>query len=563
MSYLLETLGRGLLSQLHDAFRSQLPAEDELDLPELITRCADSPRSADLALRLGMVHLRAMRLSDARACFERARGIDPQAPYPTLGLACVFDELGRDDLAVGELLHARELDPQDPAITFAIAMCRERSGDEAAAISEYARAIGLCPRLRNAYERRAALAIHRSQWDDALRSYEHLNGLDPGDVDVLLTLATLHLAARQPASAIERFQCALLIEPDCTEEATRETQQLCQNGRTDEALAAFESLVEKHPGVSEFRVHLGDLYARSGDDAAAIASYRAAIELHPGFIEATVKLGTQHLRQGRYEDAAQAFNRAVELNDRMLLAFAGLCVAQAAAGQHSAALETLGLAASLEPNSTLLLSETARLHLRATQMRDAAAIPRDRASPPHDARVEDWMNEALRRHAQALLRWPRRADLLYRHGVLLRHQGAFDRAQRAFCDALQVQPTFVKAAVRLGVCLRERGRVDEALDTLRHALFVSPETLQTHYRLALRFAQRAQFDVALDHFEQDLPADIARDFRANLTLALQSVGMVDRAAATWRCFCEVNEAQLAETRGVRTAPTPHAGDAGF
>ena len=97
--------------------------------------------------------------------------------------------------------------------------------------------------------------------------------------------------------------------------------------------------------------------------------YRAAVVTQPNYLEATVKLGAQHLRQGRHADAAQMFNRAVELNDRLMTAFVGLGVAQHLCGREREAQATFDLAASLEPNSTLLFAETARLQLKSEQTR--------------------------------------------------------------------------------------------------------------------------------------------------------------------------------------------------
>ncbi|MFO0839320.1 MAG: tetratricopeptide repeat protein [Phycisphaerae bacterium] len=553
MSYLLESLGRGLLGQLLDAFRNQLPGSDDEPTSVLARRLADSPASTDLALRLAVGYLREQRLAEARVCFERARASDDQSAQALIGLACVFDELGRLDLAQRELLAARELDPLDPAISFAIALCHERDGDEPAANDEYGRAIELCPRLRNAHERRAALAVRRADWENAIVSYERLADLESGDLDVLITLGALLLAADQPAPAIERFQRALLIEPECTEEPIQLAEQFTEEGRLAEALRTLEKLVEKYPGVSEFRVHLADLHAKTGDDPAAVAGYRAAIELHPGFLEANVKLGTQHLRHGRYEDAAQAFNCAVEINDRLLLAFAGLSVAQARAGRRGESMETLGLAASLEPNSTLLFAEAARLHLRAV----AAARQSDDNPPRPDA--GDLIAEAHRRHRQALLTSPRRADLHYRLGVLQRHIGAFSEAMASYQRALDCNPSYVKPAIRLGLCLRERDRADEALAVLDRVFRHSRREIAAHHRLALLFSQRNQFDLALERFESSLPRELEADaFRANLTTALQSVGMVDRAAATWQAICETGDT-LADSRdGARLEATQPA-----
>ena len=119
MSYLLETLGRGLLAELLSAFENQLPGAADEEPEYLQSRCSKSPTSVDLAVRLGVSCLRRMRLVEARQAFENALALSPPSSQPALGLACVYDELGRLDQTLRYLSIAQAHDPDDPAIAFA------------------------------------------------------------------------------------------------------------------------------------------------------------------------------------------------------------------------------------------------------------------------------------------------------------------------------------------------------------------------------------------------------------------------------------------------------------
>jgi len=551
MSYLLEALGRGLLADLRSAFEKQLPGQQEDDLGRLQTRFSASPTSLDLAMRLGMAYLREMRLAEACRAFETATQLGPSAAPPRLALACVYDELGRLDRALQSLTAAQACDDRDPAIAFGIAFCHERLGDGRAARQAYTRAIELCPQLRNAYERMAAIAMQAGEWNEAITQYERLAEMEPDDLDVLLTLGNLYLQVQRPVDAIEQYQQALLIEPDGHDGTLATADNLVEEGRLGEAIVTLEKLVHKYPGMAPFHVRLGDLYVKAGDDTRAIEEYHTALATQPSFLEATVKLGTQHMRQGRYVDAAVTFNRAVELNDRLMTAFVGLGVAQYDSGRKHESLATFDLAASLEPSTTLLFSETTRLHLKSEQQRHVGDDDSDRDE--HEVAIdagdsETLLQEALRRHEQALLHSPNHADLHYRYGLLLRQVGRYDEATTAFRSAVAINPNYCKALVKLAICLKEAGAVDEAIATFQRALHLDEKYVDVHYELALLFAQRNQFDLAAEQFEQAAAArghKIA--FRENLTLALQNVGMIDRASATWRLLCELappDDAQL-------------------
>lgn len=557
MSHLLELLGSGLLGELLSAFENQLPEVEGDDTCALAPRRRECPQSLDLALRMGVAGLRELRLTEARAAFEDALRLAPTPVKPALGLACVYDEMGqtREALRYLHMAHVRE--PDNPAIAFAIAFCNERGGALADAENYYRRAIAACPRLRNAHERLAAIAIRRRDLDDALRCYEALAALEPGDVDILMRLGTLYLQADRPLDAIVQYERALLVEPHFAEGGLEEAEAHERAGRAQEAIAALRELVARYPGVPDFHVHLGDLLSRLGDESGAAAEYRAALELQPRYLEALIKLGTHYLRTGSGLEAGRTFQGAIEVNDRLMEAYVGLGVAQSAAGRDEESRATLDLVAGVEPNSSLLFAESARIQMKEDRERRA----RDVLTGPREDDGGDLLEAQIERHRQALALRPNHADLHYRYGLLLRQVGRLEEAIAAFEAAIAINPAYVKALVKLGVCLREAGRADDALEAFRAALTLRDDCIDVHYELGLLFAQRQQFDLAVEAFERGMQGGGAHAaLRANLALALQNIGMLDRAAAAWRSICDLSEDvrdALSERESRAASPAPN------
>src|SRR5262249_29719623 len=157
----------------------------------------------------------------------------------------------------------------------------------------YSHALCLCPALRRARERLAALAMHDGDWDESRRQYQIIVEASPEDLDALLTLGTIQLHAGRFAAAIDTFQRGLLIEPEVRGDALDAVHELENDGQLEHAIGCMEKLVATYPGVTEFHVHLGDLYVKAAQDERAVAHYSVALELHPTLLEATVKLGTQ------------------------------------------------------------------------------------------------------------------------------------------------------------------------------------------------------------------------------------------------------------------------------
>jgi Flp pilus assembly protein TadD len=177
------------------------------------------------------------------------------------------------------------------------------------------------------------------------------------------------------------------------------------------------------------------------------------------------------------------------------------------------------------------------LKSEAAARRNAAggATPRPADAPGED----DLATEALRRHRQALFHAPNDSDLHYRYGLLLRQVGRCEQAIGAFRSAVTINPDYSKALVKLGLALREIDQSDEAMTSLRRALELNPAHVDAHYQLALLFAQRSRFDLAVEEFDAEATSGANPSLRANLALALQAVGMVDRAGAVWRSICEL------------------------
>jgi tetratricopeptide (TPR) repeat protein len=270
--------------------------------------------------------------------------------------------------------------------------------------------------------------------------------------------------------------------------------------------------------------------------------YLAAIRIHPNYLEAAVKVGTVHLRRGRQDEAAQWFNRAVDINDRLLTAYVGLGVAQHEGGKVEDAMATLEMAANIEPNTTLLFSEMARLQLQSAVSRqaDQYLTPLAAAQGEGGRTMANLLDVQVQRYREAIRRRPNYADLHYRLGLLLRQRGELDEAVASFREALDINPNYVSAVVKLGLALRQMGKHEEAIDVLRHTSEEKPESVELHYQLGLVFADRNNFSLAVEQFEAGLQKDARNiDLHANLALALENMGLLDRAAVSWDALAEM------------------------
>jgi Flp pilus assembly protein TadD len=84
---------------------------------------------------------------------------------------------------------------------------------------------------------------------------------------------------------------------------------------------------------------------------------------------------------------------------------------------------------------------------------------------------------------------------------------------------------------------------------------MDPQSAALHYELGLMYADRNQFALALDRFDtavKHAPRNL--DYVANLGLALQNMGLTDRAAETWRLLGDLCQPPRDLARSLVTSP---------
>ncbi|MBI1826621.1 MAG: tetratricopeptide repeat protein [Planctomycetes bacterium] len=557
MSYLLEILGRGLLSELGSAFRGFLADDDSISTRELEQVAAEDSANPENQRRLGIRALRDRQYVRACHAFERILKTDAFDHVARIGLACALDDLGQPRKAIEHLNTVQTHDPNDAATLFAIGFLHEKLGGLDEAVTAYEAALEVSPELRNAHERLAAIHLRRRDIEGAIAHYEHVCWCDPGDITAAISLANLYLRAGRHDDAVRRFEEAIILDPDNWEAKDDLVSASTDAGQYQKALETLQGMIEECPECADQYRRLGDLLIKMSRPDDALEAYSQAVDLNPDHLEATIKLGTSHLRTGAFTRAAGAFSRAIELNDRIVAAYVGLGVAQLALDRTEDAKSSLEMAGGAEPNSMLLYRELARLQLKvsAAQQVERYSSPQaitDHPGGPLSGGIDTILRHQIGKLRQALEIHPNHADLHYRLGVLLKSAGDVRAAIESFGRAIQINPRYLKALVRLSLSLHEVGELDAAIKVAKEVLALDDESTELHYQLGLMFADRNQFALALDRFDhaaRKMPTNM--DYVANLALALQNMGLLDRAVETWRTLCDLETTQVTKQTATR------------
>jgi len=546
VSHLLEMLGRGLGSDLGDLLDRYFWTPGSESIEQLRRRCSELPERPERHLQLGLAYLRAVQLDEAIRHLSDACRCRPDYLAARLALATAYDEQGDPARALEQLKIANQTHTGEVAVLFCIGFCLEKLTRSDEAAEYYRDAIGRDGTFGPARERLAAIAVLRDDLDEAIEQYRFLRDDEPEDAFFRAALAHLYYRAGRYPEAIEEFETAIAMGPENWALVDDEVEALVADGHLREAIERLHALIAQQGPFADLHVRLADLYSKVGNDEAALRNYHLALEAQPEYLEATVKLGTHHLIQGRWEEAGEAFHQAADLNDRVLACYVGMGVAQGGAGKDAEAMNSFDLAAAIEPNSTLLLAEMAKLQLKsavAEQYAESFSAGGAPQADELDLANDDLLYRQTQHHAEQVGAHGDHADVRYRYAVLLRAQGRATEALHQLREAVRISPTYVQAIIKLGITQQELGMVEQAIRTFHRALDIEPHFVDLHYRLGLLYTSREQFEQAVRHMEAAAGAKDNDQIRAALALSLQNMGLMDRAAATWRSLWQMHRAR--------------------
>jgi len=124
--------------------------------------------------------------------------------------------------------------------------------------------------------------------------------------------------------------------------------------------------------------------------------------------------------------------------------------------------------------------------------------------------------------------------LHYRLGVLMMSVGRLSDAVKLFQTALEINPTYYRSKSKLAVCLFETDQKERALGYLNGPEHIDRDSLELHYKTALLYCDKVKFASSLINLEHYMESNFAAtEAVVNISIILQNLELLDRAAATW------------------------------
>jgi tetratricopeptide (TPR) repeat protein len=148
---------------------------------------------------------------------------------------------------------------------------------------------------------------------------------------------------------------------------------LSGGGRVDEAIAAYEAILAKTPGVPLVHHNLGTAYKKKGDLPKAEAAMRRSIELDPLFVDGYVGLATLLAEGGNRTGAIKAIQEGVAANEQSGRLQYALGVLAEGTGDAATAKQAFLKAEQLDPQNVETQYHLATVALNLNDKAEAVA----------------------------------------------------------------------------------------------------------------------------------------------------------------------------------------------
>ncbi|MDX1534980.1 MAG: tetratricopeptide repeat protein, partial [Thermoplasmata archaeon] len=128
------------------------------------------------------------------------------------------------------------------------------------------------------------------EFQEALKDFETILGVDTRNVPALVKLAELLRKVRRPSDALDALERVLEIDPFHQQALLERAELLEEENRHDDALEAYNLILQGSPSVLQALIRKGDLMARVGEPELAWETYSEAQRLAPDHKELQEKI---------------------------------------------------------------------------------------------------------------------------------------------------------------------------------------------------------------------------------------------------------------------------------
>jgi len=329
--------------------------------------------------------------------------------------------------------------------------------------------------------------------------------------------------------------------------ATAAAYALEQQGKDQEAQAAWEQIAKAHPADAEAYANLGLLHARQQKYPQAITFYRKAQALNPAMPGLQMNLGLALFKSGNLRGAMHEFEPLLKKQDpaspdaQRLRILLGMC--HYGLGEYAAAVPPLREAMQRDPQDLPYRLVLAHSCLRAKEYQCVLDVYHEILSLNAESAEADMLagealdemhdhNGAVEQFRAAVKADPKQPGVHFGLAYLLWTGSQWDEAEQQFRAELENNPQNVQALVYLADSQIRQNHFDTARPLLEKAVRIDPKFEMAHLEIGILDTQAGKNEEALRELHQAAtlnPKDVQVHWR--LARLYQAMGRKQEAQA--------------------------------
>lgn len=291
--------------------------------------------------------------------------------------------------------------------------------------------------------------------------------------------------------AIDNYKLALKYDPGSAFLSGELADLYSRSGRTREALAEAEEVVQRDPNNLEARKQLGHIYLRllgsqqggrlQGDVLKrAIEQYEKIVQLDTKDLDSRVTLGNLYRMSNDFSKSEAVLKQALALQPENEDALTTLALLYADTGQAQSAIDLLEKVTAKSPNPRLYAVLGQQYEQAHTYDKAVAAFRKalelDKDNPDYLRSLgqnlidSDQFEEAITVYKNLISADAQDADSYLHLGLAYRQLGCFDEAAENLQKAASLKPDNVPILYNQALLAEARNRNDEAVAILKSVL---------------------------------------------------------------------------------------------
>lgn len=322
--------------------------------------------------RLGQIALATGRSAEGFKELEAASGLDEQAYQADLALFAGHLQRKEFDRALAALQSLEKKQPNNPLTFFLYGVVDLAKGDQPAARGSFDKALQLQDDFLPAVQSLGMLDLAEKRPDLARKRYEAAIAKNPGNEQLYLALATFQRRAGASQKEIgDTLQRAVKANPQAAAARVELIRLALQVNDVKSALAAAQDALAALPSDPIVLDAAGAAQEAAGDLNQAIATYGRRAALQPDAVEPLYRLAALHVRQKDTEGAIEALRRVKKVAPTEYAVVPQLANLYIAAGRYDEALREVRELQNREPKLAAAYSIEGDIHRSKKQFGDA------------------------------------------------------------------------------------------------------------------------------------------------------------------------------------------------